>query len=122
MVQRNSGFGSAETGESITLRRIGKRKRLDSQRNFTPDNITLGAMSTGVKQYNVGLNRSIILARCGLHAEDGWCWWYRKYAPGDTVLEGMEPQAREDKKGLWADPHPAPPWECRKRVLPKGKG
>ena len=19
----------------------------------------------------------------------GWCWWYRKYAPGDTVLEGL---------------------------------
>ena len=19
--------------------------------------------------------------------KDGWCWWYRKYAPGDTVLE-----------------------------------
>jgi micrococcal nuclease len=19
-----------------------------------------------------------------------WCWWYRKYAPGDTVVEGLE--------------------------------
>jgi micrococcal nuclease len=18
----------------------------------------------------------------------GWCWWYRKYVPGDTVLKG----------------------------------
>jgi micrococcal nuclease len=26
--------------------------------------------------------------------EDGWCWWYRKYAPGDTVLEGLEKEAR----------------------------
>ena len=23
----------------------------------------------------------------------GWCWWYRKYAPGDTVLEGLENEA-----------------------------
>jgi nuclease-like protein len=22
--------------------------------------------------------------------EDGWGWWYRKYAPGDTVQEGLE--------------------------------
>ena len=20
----------------------------------------------------------------------GWCWWYRKYVPGNTVLEGLE--------------------------------
>jgi endonuclease YncB( thermonuclease family) len=45
----------------------------------------------------------------------GWCWWYRKYAPGDTVLEGLETEAREAKKGLWTDPHPVPPWEWRHR-------
>jgi micrococcal nuclease len=47
--------------------------------------------------------------------EDGWCWWYWKYALGDTVLEGLEKEAREGKKGLWADPQPVPPWEWRKR-------
>ena len=45
--------------------------------------------------------------------KDGWCWWYRKYAPGDTVLEGLENEAREARKGLWADPQPVPPWEWR---------
>ncbi|MBI3806903.1 MAG: thermonuclease family protein [Nitrospirae bacterium] len=42
----------------------------------------------------------------GNHAlvKDGWCWWYRKYAPGDTVLEGLEKEAREAMKGLWVDP------------------
>jgi micrococcal nuclease len=43
----------------------------------------------------------------------GWCWWYRKYAPGDTVLEGLETEAREAKRGVWADPQPVPPWEWR---------
>jgi endonuclease YncB( thermonuclease family) len=45
--------------------------------------------------------------------KDGWCWWYRKYAPGDTVLEGLEAEARESKQGLWANPQPVPPWEWR---------
>ena len=22
--------------------------------------------------------------------KDGWCWWYRKYAPGDRMLGGLE--------------------------------
>jgi endonuclease YncB( thermonuclease family) len=46
--------------------------------------------------------------------KDGWCWWYRKYAPGDTVLEGLEKEAREARKGLWTDPMPVPMWEWRK--------
>jgi hypothetical protein len=50
-VQRNSGIGAAETEESVTLRRSRKRKRWDSQRGFTPDNITLGAMNMRVKLY-----------------------------------------------------------------------
>jgi micrococcal nuclease len=45
--------------------------------------------------------------------KDGWCWWYRKYAPGDTVLEGLEQEAREAKRGLWAAPVQVPPWEWR---------
>jgi len=44
--------------------------------------------------------------------KDGW--WYRKYAPGDTVFEGLEKDARESIKGLWTDPRPVPPWEWRK--------
>ena len=30
--------------------------------------------------------------------KEGWCWWYRKYAPGDTMLEGLEAEARD---GSW---------------------
>ncbi len=46
----------------------------------------------------------------------GWCWWYRKYAPGDAVLEELVKVAREARKGLWAAPVQVPPgerWERR---------
>ena len=46
--------------------------------------------------------------------KEGMCWWHRKYAPRDTVLEGLEKAAREAKKGLWTDPAPIPPWVYRK--------
>ena len=45
--------------------------------------------------------------------KDGWCGWYRKYAPGDTDLEKLETEARDAKKGLWADPAAVPPWDWR---------
>src|SRR5215216_7921620 len=37
---------------------------------------------------------------------DGWCWWYQKYAPNDTALQQAEQEAKDEKKGLWADPDP----------------
>ena len=47
--------------------------------------------------------------------QDGWCWWFRRCAPGDTMLEGLEKEAREARIVLWQDPEPIPPWEWRKR-------
>jgi endonuclease YncB( thermonuclease family) len=47
--------------------------------------------------------------------KDGWCWWYRKYAPGDVEIEKLEKEARETRKDLSSDPQPVPPWEWRKR-------
>ena len=38
--------------------------------------------------------------------QEGWCWWYRKYAPGNTALEKLEMEAREARRGLWANLHP----------------
>jgi hypothetical protein len=50
-----------------------------------------------------------------LGEDTGLVLWYRTYALGDTVLEGLEKAAREDKIALWTDPQPVPPWEWRKR-------
>jgi micrococcal nuclease len=72
----------------------------------------------GLDKYKRTLGDVILSDGVNLNQElvkDGWCWWYRKYAPGDTVLEGLERDAREGRKGLWADPQPVPPWEWRKK-------
>ena len=54
--------------------------------------------------------------------KDGWCWWYRKYAPDDPVLETLETEARQTKRGLWNDPRPVPPWVYRKQKQKPGVG
>ena len=63
-------------------------------------------LADGLLPEGTNVNHSLV--------KDGWCWWYRKYAPGDTVLEGLEWEAREAKNGLWANPAPIPPWIFRK--------
>jgi micrococcal nuclease len=44
----------------------------------------------------------------------GMAWWYRKYAANDTILAGLESEARRTKRGLWIDADPVPPWAWRK--------
>ncbi len=45
----------------------------------------------------------------------GFAWWYRKYAPGNETLQQLEREARDAKRGLWAEPELIPPWEWRGR-------
>ncbi len=44
----------------------------------------------------------------------GYAWWFRRYSD-DLSLSMLEMAARTEKAGLWADPHPEPPWEYRAR-------
>ena len=53
-----------------------------------------------------GTNVSRELLRAGL------AWWYRQYSK-DESLGALEQEARQAKRGLWADPNPIPPWEIR---------
>ena len=45
---------------------------------------------------------------------EGWCWWYREYAPKDLALEQSEQEAKEAKRGLWSEADPVPPWLYRR--------
>jgi endonuclease YncB( thermonuclease family) len=62
---------------------------------------------------------------CDIHLEDrwinremvaeGWAWWYRQYSTSE-ILAQAEIDAQTQKKGLWADPQPQPPWNFRRQA------
>ena len=45
----------------------------------------------------------------------GWAWVYIQYAPKNSPLCALEREARLEKRGLWVDDEPVPPWEWRRR-------
>jgi endonuclease YncB( thermonuclease family) len=51
------------------------------------------------------LNRELVAA--------GLAWWYRRYST-DQSLGALEQDARDARRGLWADDNPTPPWDWRK--------
>ncbi len=52
------------------------------------------------------LNRELV--------KHGYAWWYKQYAPTDTILKSLQDDARNTKVGLWSDPSPIEPWNFRK--------
>ena len=51
---------------------------------------------------------------------EGMAWYYRQYGWTDSLAR-LEEEARSEKRGLWADPNPQPPWEWRKENRGKKK-
>ena len=46
--------------------------------------------------------------------EEGWAWHYTDYSHSPEMAEAQE-YAKSHKLGLWADKHPVPPWDFRKK-------
>lgn len=49
---------------------------------------------------------------------EGHAWHYPQYCKAQGVcpkIEAAETKAREDKRGLWQDKEPVPPWEWREK-------
>jgi micrococcal nuclease len=44
----------------------------------------------------------------------GFAWWFRRYSR-DSRLGQLEDEAREGRRGLWADRTPLAPWDYRSR-------
>ncbi len=81
-------------GKQVTVKTYG----LDQGRRTMGEVILPSGMS---------LNRELVKA--------GLAWWNQKSAPHDETLKRLEEEARNKKRGLWADPTPVPPWCYRTR-------
>lgn len=65
-----------------------------------------------------GKDLSVELVQAGL------AWHFSEYS-SDRVLEAAEREARDHRRGLWADPSPTPPWVQRRqpvRTAPDRRG
>lgn len=49
----------------------------------------------------------------------GMAWVYDQYAKGYASLYPLQQEARDARRGLWADGDPMPPWEWRKQQRSK---
>ncbi len=43
----------------------------------------------------------------------GMAWVYQQYAPKASLLYALEGEARAERRGLWGDLDPVPPWKWR---------
>jgi len=114
---RLSGIDCPEKGQAF-----GKRAKQAASELVLGGEVTL--QTHGHDKYKRTLADVLLLDGTNVNhtlAEEGWCWWYRKYAPGDTVLEGLENEAREGRKGLWAGPQPVPAFDLLPRRIARIK-
>lgn len=70
----------------------------------------LGTDKYGRQLANITLSDGRVLNRELVSA--GLAWWYEEYSK-DEMLQKLQAQAKEAKRGLWKDPQAKPPWEWR---------
>lgn len=71
--------------------------------------------STGTDKYGRTLAAVILPDGLNLNqalVQHGYAWWYRKYSDDETLAK-LEAEARQKKRGLWADPKAIAPWDWR---------
>ena len=77
---------------------------------------TVTVKKTGKDQYSRSLG-FVFVDDLDVNAQmiqDGWAWHFKKYNDEER-LAVLEDEARNEKRGLWADPNPLAPWEFRAR-------
>jgi endonuclease YncB( thermonuclease family) len=82
------------------------------------------ADSTGQDRYGRTLAR-VTCAGIDANTEQvrrGLAWVFIRYAPKNSTLYRVEAEARGERRGLWEDSDPMPPWDWRtkQRVTERG--
>jgi micrococcal nuclease len=81
---RLSGIDCHEKGQAYG-------KRVKQAASVLPFGKEVTLQTHGYDKYKRTIGDVILLDGINLNQElvkQGWCWWYRTYAPGNTVLEG----------------------------------
>ena len=91
---------------------------------FFPQEETLtntSAKTLSTKVYRTAKALAVGILRVASFHEVEIIIGYRKHLIAGEVKsrvgEGLEYEAREERKRLWANPQPVPPWEWRKRYM-----
>lgn len=86
------------------LRRLVARQRVDLVSETTD---SYGRLVATVYRGDLNVNREMV--------RRGYAWWYRRYAGLDFALRRAEKEARAQRRGLWRDDDPVPPWDWRRK-------
>ncbi|MCS7309384.1 MAG: thermonuclease family protein [Armatimonadetes bacterium] len=106
---RLEGIDCPESGQAYGTR----AKQFTSELVFGKE---VAVQVRGTDQYGRILGEVILPDGRSLNRElvrNGYAWWYRRYS-NDPVLQQLEEEARRERRGLWRDRNPIPPWEFRR--------
>ena len=109
-VDRVAGIDAPEAGQAF-----GERARRSLADMVTKRDVDLHLVGVDVHErplavlsvQGVSVNVEMVRLR--------WALVYRRFTD-DAALIAFEDTARSNRWGLWADPHPTPPWEFRRNV------
>jgi endonuclease YncB( thermonuclease family) len=101
--EKRQAFGSKakQATSLLTFRKVAKVEAVDRDRYGR----TVALVTVGTTLVNQELIRQ------------GLAWVYTRYCTRPVCREWarLEAEAREARRGLWADPRPVPPWEFRRQ-------
>jgi len=105
--------------------RVGKQGQPYGQEAFEALRGKVGGKSVTAEVMDIDrYRRAVAVVRYGNRninqemVREGFAWAYRRYLdrPHASEYIGAEEQARRERRGLWRQSNPLPPWEFRKML------